>query len=413
MSGKRREKHSPGEAKPTQRAQPADRSLNRREFVHSVAALAGATLVLSGSGCGQAQGTAPAPAGTPPLPPPARAGGGTGPFIPKAEQPPPAGGGPDLNIALIGAGRQGRECLMEAILKIPNIKFKAVCDMWEYNRNYAVRGLKKRKHEVTGYADYQEMLAKEKDIDAVVVASPDFVHAEHTCAALKAGKHVYCEKVMARTLEEAKKMVLAAREAKKLLQIGHQRYSNPRYQFAREKLLGEANLLGQITNCYAQWNRSMRPDFGMPKGVPPLDDATLKKYGYDTLDQFLNWRFYKKYGNGPIADLGAHQVGVFGWFLGVPPKVVMASGATYDKKHEWSDNVLAILEYDTPKGTAQAFYQVATTTGARGYFETFMGVDGSMQISEDPGKCKIYSEGRLVNPDGSHPWQKWADKKLL
>jgi predicted dehydrogenase len=284
--------------------------------------------------------------------------------------------------------------------------------------------LKKRKHEVTGYVEYQEMLEKEKDIDAVIVASPDFVHAEHTCAALKAGKHVYCEKVMARTADECKKMVLTARETKKLLQIGHQRYSNPRYIHCRDRLLGEAKLLGRVTTCYGQWNRSKRPDFAMPKNAPEIPKETLAKYGFESIEHFLNWRHYKKYGNGPIADLGAHQIGVFAWMLGASdpkatpsshlnPKSVLASGAKFYPEHEWNDNVLTILEYDTPTGPVQAFYQVLTTTGSRGYFESFMAEDGSMTISEDPAKCRIYSEGHLVKEDGSHPWEQWIKKKYL
>ena len=73
------------------------------------------------------------------------------------------------------------------------------------------------------------MLSDEKDLDAVIIATPDFWHAEQTIACLKAGLHVYCEKEMSNTLEGARKMVQAAKQTGKLLQIGHQRRSNPRY----------------------------------------------------------------------------------------------------------------------------------------------------------------------------------------
>jgi len=73
------------------------------------------------------------------------------------------------------------------------------------------------------------MLDKEQDLDAVIVATPDFWHSPHTVACLEAGLHVYCEKAMSNTLDGARKMVLAARKTKRLLQIGHQRRSNPKY----------------------------------------------------------------------------------------------------------------------------------------------------------------------------------------
>ena len=92
------------------------------------------------------------------------------------------------------------------------------------------------------------MLANVKELDAVVIATPDFMHAEHTNAALKSGKHVYCEKLMSNTVAGARSMVQTARETKKLLQIGHQRRSNPRYLHARDKIVRDARMLGRITN---------------------------------------------------------------------------------------------------------------------------------------------------------------------
>jgi len=132
-------------------------------------------------------------------------------------------GSDDLNIALIGTGAQG-QVLLNACLKIPNIRFKAVCDIWtDYNQKRAFRLLKKYGHDLNAYEDYRKLLANEKDLDGVIIATPDFWHARHTIATLRAGHHVYCEKEMANTLDDAKKMVRAARETDKLLQIGHQR----------------------------------------------------------------------------------------------------------------------------------------------------------------------------------------------
>src|SRR5215218_8240308 len=109
--------------------------------------------------------------------------------------------------------------------------------------------------------DSKGVLMTVRIVDAGLIATPDFKHAEHTNAALKAGKHVYCEKLMSNTVEGARSMVLTARETKKLLQIGHQRRSNPRYLYARDKLVRDTRLLGRITNVAGEWHRAVTDDF--------------------------------------------------------------------------------------------------------------------------------------------------------
>jgi len=310
----------------------------------------------------------------------------------------------DINVALLGAGAQG-QVLLNACLKIPGVRFKAVCDIWTaYNQKRTSRTLKVYQHENNAYVDYREMLDKEKDLDAVIIATPDFWHAEHTVGCLKAGLHVYCEKEMSNTLEGARKMVQAANETGKLLQIGHQRRSNPIYIHCLEKLIKEVKLLGRITAVNGQWNRAARPDLGWPKKAV-IGQDTLEKYGFESMHQFKNWRWYKKLGGGPIVDLGAHQIDVYSWFLQSNPKSVMASGGTdyYDKKtHEWYDTVMAVYEYETAKGIVRAYYQTLTTNSNGGYYETFMGDEGTLAISESAGRCGLYREPS--SPD----WDKWV-----
>ncbi|MDP3444937.1 MAG: Gfo/Idh/MocA family oxidoreductase, partial [Ignavibacteria bacterium] len=172
----------------------------------------------------------------------------------------------DINVALIGAGAQG-QVLVNACLKIPNIKFVAVCDIWEsYNLQRVSNLLKKYGHQLRSYVNHKDMLAKEKNLDAVIVATPDFWHADHAVDCMEAGLHVYCEKEMSNTLEGARKIVNAARRTKRLVQIGHQRRSNPYYLHSYNKIIKEAKLLGKITTIYGQWNRAVQPDNGWPQG---------------------------------------------------------------------------------------------------------------------------------------------------
>ena len=318
----------------------------------------------------------------------------------------------DINVALLGAGAQGK-VLMVACRQIPGIRFKAVCDIWTaWNQGNISRLLKRYGHENNAYVDYREMLDAEKDLDAVIVATPDFRHAEHTAACLNAGLHVYCEKEMSNTLEGARKMAQAAKQTGKLLQIGHQRRSNPRYIFCYEKLIKEANLLNRITTVNGQWNRSKMAceDLGFPE-KHPIEQAVLEKYGFKSMHQFRNWRWFKGLGGGPIVDLGSHQIDIYNWFLGGHPRSVVADGGVdYWKDHEWYDNVMAIFEYQTKQGPVRAFYQTTTTNSSNGYFESFMGDEGTLVITEHPpSRCSVYREKWVDETK----WDKWVKKGYL
>jgi predicted dehydrogenase len=219
---------------------------------------------------------------------------------------------------------------------------------------------------------------------------------------------VYCEKAMSNTLEGARAMVAAARETGKLLQIGHQRRSNPRYLHCYDKLLGEAKLLGRIVTVNGQWNRAVAPDLGAPERYA-IPEARLKQYGFRDMHQFRNWRWYKGLGGGPIVDLGSHQIDIYNWFLGVPPSHVMASGGLLyhdPKTHEWYDTVMVVYDYDAPGGPVKAYYQTQTTNGSQGYFENFMGDQGTLLISES----ELNYAGLLYRDPNAPPWDEWVQK---
>ena len=340
--------------------------VTRRGFLQSAAA-AGAGLMLSQAALGEEAG-------------------------PKPEE---------LRVGIVGAGSQGRNLLKDC-MKIPGIRFVAACDIWSYSQRYARGILKAYNQQVAIYTDYQEMLAKHPDTDAVIIATPDWVHAEQTVACLKAGKHVYCEKEMSNTIEGCQQIVLAARQAGKLVQIGHQRRSNPRYWHAMS-LIYKDKMLGRITHASGQWHRAKRGPLAVPKKYP-LGKGLLKRYGYESAFEFRNWRWFRKFSGGPIADLGSHQIDVFNWFLKARPRAVMASGGLdYYEGREWYDNVMAVYEYPTPQGLVRADYQVLNTTSHGGYYETFMGDEGSMVISEDTRKGFVFREVHAKR-------RKWEDE---
>ncbi len=312
-----------------------------------------------------------------------------------------------LNVAMVGMGAQGT-VLLSNLLKCEGIVFRAVCDIRMDNRRIAgVRMDSYNKNigadKVKQYEDYKDLIATEKDIDVVFIATPDLWHSPQTIDFLEAGIHVYCEKMMSNTKEGARKMVKAMQSTGKLLQIGHQRKSNPNYIYLLNELILKRNVCGQLTCANGQWNRAVTQDLQAPKSAR-LTPELLAKYGYANEFEFMNWRWFSKYGGGPISDLGAHQIDIFAWVFGGRPKKVLASGGVdYYKNKELYDNVMCIYEYETfQKHTARAFYQVQTTTAAGGgYYELFMGDKGAVKFSENPKLIKAYAENK---PELKETW---------
>jgi predicted dehydrogenase len=307
-----------------------------------------------------------------------------------------------IHVALVGFGKQGK-VLLDAMSNIPGLHFQAICDIWDYNLKGGIAKVRSLQgHTPKGYADIDEMLATEKGLDAAIVATPDFWHSPHTVKCLEAGLHVYCEKMMANTIDAARAMVRAMEKTGKLCQIGHQRRSNPRYRYTLEQLINGNRICGQIVNINGQWNRAVSSSQDIsynPKLA--IKPEVLSRYGFKDMHQFMNWRTYRDLSGGPISDLGAHQIDIFNWFLGVAPKSVFASGGNdYFKTREHFDNVMTIFDYETPQGGVRAFYQVLTTTSAGGgYYESFMGTEATINISERSAYTNIYRESSAPSWD--------------
>lgn len=358
--------------------EPSDlsRFMDRRGFLRTSAAVAGGTLLLGTSKSALAQAAA---------------------------------AGRKIKCALVGCGAQG-DALRTASKTVDGIHWVAVADIWKYNRTPMARRMAlENKHQVEGtvneYETIEELLEKETSVEAVFIATPDFLHAPFSRLALEKGKSVYCEKMMSNTIDGARDMVKAGRENKGIFQIGHQRHSNPRYINLRDNVIRKNNLLGRVTHCYGQWNRGVSAS--VPLGVPKNQDIPqemLTKYGYADMLQFRNWRFFSKYGAGPLSDLGAHQIDMFNWMYDTAPVSVIATGAVdyYDgstgedgvqkAKFELPDNVMCLYEFKLPTGTMRAYYQVLTTTGSQGFYEKHMGVKGSAIISEAALYNQVYAE---------------------
>ena len=213
---------------------------------------------------------------------------------------------------------------------------------------------------------------------------------------------------MSNSLENAKQMVLTSLSTKKLLQIGHQRRSNPRYMHAINRVMREGKMLGRVTHAYAQWNRSVAPFIAAPPRYI-IKPEILQKYGYENMEQFLNWRWFRKHGGGPMVDLGSHQIDLFFWLWDGQPLSVTAIGGNDYYKREMNDNVMAMYEFKAKDGfIGRAYYQVLTTSSRGGFYEQFMGEDGSLTLSE------VSARGNTVQRESrAKPWDVFAKQGLV
>ncbi|MCL2744036.1 MAG: Gfo/Idh/MocA family oxidoreductase [Planctomycetaceae bacterium] len=301
-------------------------------------------------------------------------------------------------IALFGCGRQGRT-LINAGLKISGLKFAAVCDIQPSLLRSAKLYLEAEDVETNAYADYRDLLDKEKDsIDAVIITSPDFVHCEHTIAALKAGLHVYCESPMATNAADAKSMIQTAKETGRFLQIGFERRSDPRYRHAVERFLRDDDsrelLLGTVTHFETQAHRRVHSELiWTQRDTLPVE--LLTRYGYTSMTEYRNWRHYQRYGGGSCITYLAQQLDVMEWFFGIrPAKIQAMGGLDYYKFGDCMDNISAILSYPFPQRTVRSTSRVWTTTSGGGTlpFEHVYGVNGSLQTSLSDELFRLHAE---------------------
>jgi predicted dehydrogenase len=217
---------------------------------------------------------------------------------------PSIAGGAPLVVALIGAGRQGRLILTE-LATTPEVEVRAVCDSDDSRLQAALR----RSPNFKGYATHKELLDKEHDVAAVIVATPTHLHTGVVLDCLSAGKHVYCEAPLATTPEDCKAIALAARASGKTFASGFQARANPVYglarSFARSGSLRDTLMLRGAYGKKTTWRT--------PGSTPERDKE-------------LNWHLDPALSLGLLGEIGSHQFDVFHWFTGRFPVAARARG---------------------------------------------------------------------------------------
>ena len=287
----------------------------------------------------------------------------------------PVRGGP-VKIALVGTGDMGKGLLNQYQREFCDLK--ALCDINPKRRAAMVDVMvKKGWPKPNEYDDWQEMLQKE-DLEAVHIATPLWMHAPIAVGALNAGKHVLCEKMMAKSLQECQQMIDAAKKNNRVLEIGYQRYYNPIYQAAYENIIKQ-RVLGEVYHARLAWHRnsSWRRTEDAPTG-----NFDPGRFGYPDWDHLLNWRMYRKYSEGLMCELGSHQITAASWFFDSHPTHVYATGGTYRYKdgREVYDHVFATFNY--PEGRTATFSSIQSNA-FDDFYEMYMGTEGTLIMTRE------------------------------
>ncbi len=279
-----------------------------------------------------------------------------------------------INLGIIGPGSRGQQ-LMRTFLRVPGVRFVALSDIYDPRWDQA--------RKITGentpaFHDYRELLSR-KDIDAVIVATPLSLHQEHITAALESGRHVYGEKSMALTVEQCNKTLQAVKRSGKHYQIGLQYHYAP--WFAEAARLIAVGKIGKVTQIYAYWHRNNNWRRAVPGNDPKLE-------------RLINWRLYREFSGGLIAELGSHHINfaneVFG---GIPDSVIASGGVDFWRDgRETADNVQVTYRYP---GGKTLFFSAITTNRLDGSEVRVFGTDGSVVLTEADGM--YYYEPSIAN----------------
>lgn len=262
-----------------------------------------------------------------------------------------------VRLGIIGVGSRGG-LLTQLLQQVPGAEITCFSDNYPPNFDKARILIG---NQARGYVDYRDLLEKE-EIDAVVIATPLYEHRRIAVDALNSGRHVFCEKAMARTYEDCNEMVKAWQKSGKILYIGHQRIFNARILQAMKEI--EEGKLGKITQIRACWHRNN--DWRRPVPSPELERK-------------INWRLYTDYSRGLMTELASHHLQVANWVLGETPGYAMGSGSINHWKdgREVYDNVNLVYHY--PSGT-HVIYDSLTSNKKYGCEIEVMGPLGTLEM---------------------------------
>ena len=302
----------------------------------------------------------------------------------------PGSANDNINIALIGAGGMGTQDAITA-LQVPGTKLVAVADLYD---GRLAEAKTRWGQDIFTHRHYKEILNR-KDVDAVIIATPDHWHQQISIDAMKAGKHVYCEKPMVHSIGEGPAVIKAQKETGKVFQVGSQGVSSLGNEKAKELLKDGA--IGEINYAEGFWARHS-PTGAWQYAIP--EDASKEnvdwetyisnttKRPYDPL-RFFRWRNYRDYGTGMSGDLFVHLFSSLHFITdSVGPDKIYASGGLryWNDGREVPDVLLGTFDY--PKSMVHPAFNLSLRcnfvdgTSGTTYLK-LVGSEGSMDVTWD------------------------------
>ncbi len=313
-----------------------------------------------------------------------------------------------ISIGLIGAGGMGQGDLRD-MLRTGQVDCLAVADPYVPNRDTAImltNGAAK------GYNDFRELLDR-KDIDAVIIATPDHWHAIPMIMACQAGKDVYVEKPLSHTLVEGRHMVQAAEKYNRVVQVGTQQRSGAHFQKVVEMV--HSGAIGKVTLAETWIHGNQYPEgLNCPPDTqaPPWFDYNLwlgpaPERPYNRIRTLNTFRWFWDYSGGILTDWGTHLLDIVNWAMGVEaPRTISAMGGKYvlDDCRETPDTLDVTYEYPASPVSGKDFLvrfsnRVANSRGPDGhdYGMQFYGTDGTLFVARDG--YTLWPEATRVGPD--------------
>ena len=303
-----------------------------------------------------------------------------------------------VRVGVIGFSERFRDALLPAFQQHAatlNFEFSALSDIWKLRRDDGIAHLRKvTGKDIAGARNNAELLERQ-DVDAVVIATADFQHAQHGVASVRAGKDAYIEKPLANTMGDAQDVRRAVEETGKIVQIGTQRRSAANYQRAKEFIAsGE---FGDIVNVEMTWNVNQPGRWRRPALVEKLreEDTDWKLFlgnrPFEKFDprKYVEFRLFWPYSSGIPDQWMVHQIDTVHWFSGLPrPRSVVANGGIYlwkDGRRNW-DTMTAVFDYgpldDSSKGF-QVVYSSRQTNAAGDVKELYRSNAGTLDLDKN------------------------------
>ncbi len=303
-----------------------------------------------------------------------------------AGQPEPSaliGANDQIQIALIGAGIQGQGDTKVAV-QVPGVKLIAVADCYDGRLEHSKELWG---NDIFTTRDYREILAR-KDVDAVIIGTPDHWHKQVSVDAMKAGKDVYCEKPMIHLYSDGPEIIETARTTNRIIQIGSQRVSSIIYAKAKELLASGA--IGQLNMVTAHWDRNS--SIGAWNYTVPLDASTetcdwprflgtAPKIPFNA-EHFFQWRKWKAYGSGVAGDLFVHLFSGTHFITGTngPTRAMATGGLRFWKDGRDAPDVMLGL-FDYREGFNLSLRVNFVDGGEESEGLIFTGSEGTMEIA--------------------------------